>query len=44
MVAALGMMKDRESHLVFVGDGPERPRVEAAIQDSGVGDRTHLVG
>ena len=44
VVAALGMMKDRESHLVFVGDGPGRPRVEAAIRGSGVGDRTHLVG
>lgn len=44
VVAALGLMKHRDCHLVLVGDGPARPRVEAAIRESGVGDRVHLVG
>jgi len=44
VVAALGRMKHRECHLVLLGDGRERPRVEAAIRESGVGDRVHIVG
>ena len=44
VVAALGRMKHRESHLVLLGDGPERPRVEAAIREAGVADRVHIVG
>lgn len=44
VVAALGQMKHRECHLVLLGDGPERPRVEAAVQRFGVSDRVHLPG
>jgi glycosyltransferase involved in cell wall biosynthesis len=44
VVAALGLMTNREAHLAIVGDGPELPRVEAAIDEAGVGDRAHLVG
>ena len=44
VVAALARMRHRDCHLVLLGDGPERPRVEAAIRDGGVGDRVHLVG
>ncbi len=44
IVAAFGRMEHRQCHLVVVGDGPERPRVEAAIRDAGVGDRVHLLG
>ena len=44
VVAALGHMQHRECHLVLLGDGPERPRVEAAIRDAGVRDRVHLAG
>lgn len=43
-VAALGRMRHRDCHMVLLGDGPERPRVEAAIRESGVGDRVHIVG
>ena len=43
-VAALGRMRNRESHLVLLGDGPERPRVEAAIRESGLRGRVHMVG
>ena len=37
-------MNHRECHLVLLGDGPERARVEAAIRESGAGDRIHLIG
>ncbi|MHB8470209.1 MAG: glycosyltransferase [Gaiellaceae bacterium] len=30
--------------LVLAGDGPERPRVEARLRDSGLGDRVRLLG
>ncbi len=44
VVAALGRMRHRGCHLVLLGDGPERPRVEDAIRESGVTGRVHLVG
>jgi glycosyltransferase involved in cell wall biosynthesis len=44
VVAALERMEHRDCHLVFLGDGPERARVEAAIREAGVGDRVHLLG
>ena len=44
VVEAFGLMRHRESHLVMLGDGPERPRVEAAIRESGVTGRVHVVG
>ncbi|WP_277543704.1 glycosyltransferase family 4 protein [Haloarcula laminariae] len=33
-----------EYHLIIVGDGPERKAVEEAIEDSGIGNRVHVVG
>lgn len=44
VVAALGRMKHRESHLVLLGDGPERPHVDDAMREAGVADRVHIVG
>jgi len=44
VVAALAQMKQGESHLVLVGDGPERPRVEATVREFGLGERVHLLG
>jgi len=35
---------DPRAHLVFVGDGPLRPEVEAAIRAAGLEDRVHLLG
>jgi len=32
------------AHLVFVGDGPLRPEVEAAIRAAGLEERVHLLG
>ncbi len=44
VVAALGQMRHRECHVVLLGDGPERPRVEATIQKYDIGARAHLLG
>jgi teichuronic acid biosynthesis glycosyltransferase TuaC len=33
-----------EAHLVFAGEGMERPSLEAAFRDRGIGDRVHFVG
>lgn len=44
VVAAFGQMKHRDCHLVILGDGPERPRVDAAICKFGVAERVHFVG
>ncbi|MBI5710184.1 MAG: glycosyltransferase family 4 protein [Candidatus Eisenbacteria bacterium] len=33
-----------EAHLVFVGDGPLRPEVEAAVANRGLTGRVHLLG
>ena len=44
VVAALGRMRHRESHLVLLGEGPERPRVEVSVLDSGVTGRVHIAG
>ncbi len=34
----------RPAHLVLVGDGPERPRIEQRVRDLGLRDRVHFVG
>ena len=44
VVAALALMNHHEPHLVLLGDGGERARVEATVQESGVGDRVHIMG
>jgi glycosyltransferase involved in cell wall biosynthesis len=44
VVTALTMMRHGDATLVFVGDGPERPRVLAAIEGAGLADRVRLTG
>jgi L-malate glycosyltransferase len=48
LVAALTQLHQREAQLpwrlVIVGDGPERPKLEAAIRDGGLQQRIHLLG
>jgi len=41
LVEAMGAVT---GHLLMLGDGPERPRVEAAALSAGLGPRLHLVG
>ncbi|HEX6883075.1 MAG TPA: glycosyltransferase [Planctomycetota bacterium] len=41
LVEAMGAVA---GHLLMLGDGPERPRVEAAARAAGLGSRLHLVG
>jgi glycosyltransferase involved in cell wall biosynthesis len=36
--------RNSQAHLVIVGDGTERARVEAAIGEAGLTDRVHLLG
>ncbi len=43
-VAALARMQHREAHLVLLGTGPLRHRVETLIRDLGLEDRAHLLG
>ena len=33
-----------DAHLVIIGDGPDRPRIEAVLAGLDVGDRVHLAG
>jgi len=35
---------DRGHHLVILGDGPERPMIERAVERHGLKDRVHLPG
>lgn len=46
LVEAVRLMRAAETsaHLVIVGDGPARPRVERAVHDYGLTDRVHLLG
>ncbi len=44
VVAALGRMRHTECHLVVMGEGPERTRVEATAREAGVADRVHILG
>lgn len=43
-VAALRADCVRQAHLVLVGDGPERPRIEQAIGELGLGNAVTLTG
>jgi len=46
LVATLTQMKDRlpNARLVIAGEGPERERLEAAVEESGLSDRVTLLG
>jgi glycosyltransferase involved in cell wall biosynthesis len=44
VISALAAMSHRESHLVFLGSGPERDRVEALRDALALSDRVHLMG
>ncbi len=44
VVAAAALMRDSHSHVVFLGDGPERAEVASAIREAGLDGRVHLVG
>jgi glycosyltransferase involved in cell wall biosynthesis len=43
-LAIAALREAPEASLVIVGDGPERPAVESAVSEAGVGDRVRLVG
>ena len=42
LVAAFGHLEN--AHLVLVGDGPERPRLEALARESALASRVHFAG
>jgi glycosyltransferase involved in cell wall biosynthesis len=37
-------MKDMDAHLLLIGEGPERSKLEAEARSSGVSERVHLLG
>jgi glycosyltransferase involved in cell wall biosynthesis len=44
MIAALPRLAQRDTHLVILGEGAERPALEAQIAALGLGGRVHLPG
>ena len=44
VIEALGKSGADDAHLVFLGDGPERPRMEAAIDSLGLANRVRVQG
>jgi glycosyltransferase involved in cell wall biosynthesis len=44
VVAALGGMRHQDAHVVLLGEGAERPRVEAAAEAAAAADRVHYLG
>jgi glycosyltransferase involved in cell wall biosynthesis len=44
LVAAFALLPLPEAHLVLVGDGPQRPVVQAQAASLGVEKRTHFIG
>ena len=46
LIAAMALLRDagRDATLRIVGEGPLRPRLEAAVRDAGLADRVVLVG
>lgn len=43
-IAALSVMRNRDTHLLLAGGGPERPVLESQARDAGVEDRVHFLG
>jgi glycosyltransferase involved in cell wall biosynthesis len=43
-IAALASMQHADAHLVLLGDGPERPTLEAFVGHLSLRDRVHLLG
>nr|CRH05404.1 putative GT4 : distantly related to 1, 2-diacylglycerol 3-glucosyltransferase [Candidatus Magnetococcus massalia] len=44
LVEAFAQLQDPDLHLLIVGDGPQRPNLEALIAEQGVQQRVHMVG
>ena len=44
LIEAIGLLRDVSIRLVIVGDGPERPKLEAAARHWGVADRVEFRG
>ncbi len=44
LIEAMGLLRDRSLRLVIVGEGPERPKLEAAVQRLGLADRVEFRG
>jgi len=44
LIAAANILRDRNIHFIFAGDGPQRKEIEALISRSGLTDRVHLLG
>jgi glycosyltransferase involved in cell wall biosynthesis len=44
LVRALAAAKRPAAHLLIVGDGPDAPEIRRAAQESGLGERVHLLG
>jgi glycosyltransferase involved in cell wall biosynthesis len=43
-VTALSRMRNKDAHIIFVGEGPRRASVERQAADSGVPGRVHFAG
>src|SRR5690606_10023317 len=43
-IAALARLRELDWRCEFIGDGPLRPEVEAALRGSGIEDRVELLG
>jgi glycosyltransferase involved in cell wall biosynthesis len=37
-------MKHIDAHLLLIGDGPERPKLESAVRNLGLSERVHFLG